>query len=567
MRRIATIILGIIAIVGQAMGARTWQTAGGSIRVNRSGDTYVVRFAFNAALDGRLSWNLAGTTLNPPMPALMTALAYVPAETAEGAFAGAAATFSPNFDVGDDIAPQYYSATYIGGGHGANMVAEVTVASHDKTAVDVGSLWTDDAAKSWCLIRIVSATKLQFLSSFTTTNDNFVPAATSVTGNLTHASGGTNTAGVTVASQTLVYLSPAISRVKKMCLLDGVLTPRADGWYACDSVDFVEEYEILDPAAVRAWLVSNVGSNPAPDWSRDLAAVAYGARVINRYHVGRNGAVTLDGGLYAAKQLNGVQIGGTQAGRLNTPTSGSLYYYMPGTADFAIGGNSYTFGTGSGQLMNSLADAIQLTQARWADANTPPARCIMYRVTEAGARDYTWSIGYDTTVGQGVAATRAALVTGSAIGLPSTSTRKLYPRLQYLGNLTAGTAWTFRAHRAPDDPSDLPAACIGRTLYQVGTDWMLTLDFNAAYTGTIALPPWLDGRDVTVTAGSGTVSTPTAGGVTVNMAAAGSLTLRLAAYPPAADVRAGRNRGDGTAGTGGVRTTSAGAFLERSWGR
>ena len=524
--------------------SRTWT---GPLRVQRVGNTYTIRAAFNAVYDMRtfvsLDYNASGVV---PFPISLGNTTYHLAETSEAEFTAAVSDWTPHYATSDDAAPLKYTIggvwTYTGGHHGANLVAQVVANGHGKAPADVGSTWTDGAAKSWCLIKIVDANTLWFIHATTATYATAVTGAT-----LTHAAGATNTGVITVGSQVRTQLVPA-ARVRKLCLLDGVTNPGLDGWYACSYVDFIEEYDILSPTAIRAYMIANVGATTAKEWVTDSAAVTPDTRISMRYRFARNGSCTIDYRETAVAAMTVNELSGTQAGRLNTPAGGHVYCYIPGAANFTIGANNYTFSTG--QLFDTLADAIDLGTARWASAAAPPTRAIFARVTAAGARDFTWSIGYDESWGAADPATRAANVAAAAIAFPDVSSRKFYPRVGGPGmTQTAGTQIAWRCHRCPDDPSDLPAACIARTLYYVDGEWRLSLDFSAAYSGAIALPAWLDGRDAAVVSGSATVSTPAAAGVNVTVVAAGSCTIRLAGYAPATWVLAGTNRGDGTAGT------------------
>jgi hypothetical protein len=166
---------------------------------------------------------------------------------------------------GDSSAPLHYNGTYIGANHGAFIVKQVTAAGHSKAVQDVGSRWTDGAAVSWYLMRIVDANTLWFVSA----NLSVYPAwsfASVLSGNLTHAAGATNTGATTVDSYTTTQLYPCLKKQTKTVLLDGQQTASADGTWRCTALDIVNSYDITNPAAVVAYVAAQVGGATQPDF-------------------------------------------------------------------------------------------------------------------------------------------------------------------------------------------------------------------------------------------------------------------------------------------------------------
>ena len=479
--------------------------------VQRQGQTVYVRSHWSSTLDLiqriALSTGTAFTNDTVNLTGARTALKTV-TDTAS-AFNGGTVLASQ----GDDACPMNYNGTYIGANHGAFIVRETTATAHGKTVFDVGSQWTDGAARKWTIVRIVDANKLWLVSE----NLSVYPVwsfATAFTGTtLTHFSGATNTGAISIASSTTTQLWPAINAQSKRVLLDGVTEILADGTYRCNTLQVVEGYNITNPASVLSYVQSQVGSATQP--ALNHSSVAADVKRTITYLFAENGSCTITDGVQVVNALTIGYLGATQAGALNY-SGKQLWQYMP-----RVTAKTNPSGTWDFQAQADISgtfELITLGSANWTDANNPPDRMAQI-VKTAGVAEFGLMVGYSPRRSVGVPALRKTLVNTSGF---ISSLRKQYPYAVNVPALSAGTAYDIVAFRGWWNAADAGDAS-AFTWYRDGKSVIVVADFHQTVNNSrLQLPSRFVGMDVTVVDksasltlhGSGVVS---AGGLQVSV--------------------------------------------------
>jgi len=499
------------------------------VKLIKSGDIVCIRTPWSATHDfvQKLDLSLKATAwANNPFE--MASVGLMTVETVDASVPAGAYSMAL-MSTGDDICPANFNGTYIGANHGGNYLVTLTVASHDKTVVDVGSEWTDGLGHKWYLMRVVSSTSLWFLSEDTSATDVW-SFYTSVNGStLTHGSGATHTTTITFSGQSLGQLYPAIKNQVKTVIENGTSTVVEDGVYICDFVDVKHTYDISHVPAILAYVRSCLGGATQPAF--DHPSIENCARMAITYRFNRNGSVTVLHNFKTLKDVSLGYVGFIQCAALVQPSGGSTHEYIPKIAPITIGGNTYDFK--AIQNITSIADGVDLPKVSWDDAANPPERFIQLVKDSSASKTFGVCVGYNQLVGIGAPATRAANC-GSA-GFIYT-TKKQYPRGISSGSttwptnlVTENTVFDMVAFRCPIDYATYPSAT-NVSWYFVGSDCFLMLDFHAAFDGYVAMPDYLVGRKIEtveadgLTLKSGFIS---ADGIAVSVSSYGTLVARL----------------------------------------
>lgn len=152
----------------------------------------------------------------------------------------------------DSVAPIRTQQGTIGANHGFAFIG--LWVTHDKTAADLGSVWTD-GTREYVLLK-VDSDGAWVGGSYVTAGDgstssaNVDPAA-----DLTHVSGATHTTAMPQGGFTLQQMYPAIARRVVSATLDAAPLASSRG----NEVVFRETYDILDYASLYDLAKANVG--------------------------------------------------------------------------------------------------------------------------------------------------------------------------------------------------------------------------------------------------------------------------------------------------------------------
>lgn len=392
---------------------------------------------------------------------------------------------------GDSSAPLNYNGTFIGANHGAFFIREVTAAGHGKVVQDVGSEWTDGAAVKWYLMRVVDANKLWFLSQ----NNAVYPAwsfVSSLTGNLTHSSGATNTGAITVASSVQTQLWPALQNQTKRVLLDGITDVTADGDYRCATLSVVNAYNIVNPAAALAYVRGMVGGAVQPAFNDP--SIAADVRRSLTYRYAENGSCTIVDGVRVLNTLSWASgyFPATQAEPLNF-TGKQLWHYVPRLAPIVGGVKTWNFA--AQEEIDGTMEQINYTSASWTDANNPPDRSAQI-VKTAGVAEFGMMIGVSPVRSVGLPSMRKTLLNDA--GFVSAIRKQYCKAVGTLAPITAGSYYETVAFRAFWAASANPdATCF--TWYRDGKAVIVVADFHKNVSlSPLVLPQQFVGMDVAI---------------------------------------------------------------------
>lgn len=464
------------------------------VTVIKSGDDVFIRTAWDATYD--LVERLVIDNLNANRCVEFYSLGLIPKGTDDSLVAGTTPTSLKNCE--DDIAPANYNGTYIGANHGASQIYEITATSHGKTVVDVGSEWVDSASRKFYILKIVDTNKLWIISENLSATDVWSFGA--VTGaTLTHSANATHTGTITIGSSVLSQLIPAVKNHTRKLYLNGKTEITTDGVYKGEFFEVINSYDISDVPSLLDYVVSQVGSATQPSFTDSSIAVSSRVSISYKFHA--NGSCTVYQSFMPKKTVNMGYLGFIQGMAITPPSGGTLHEYVPQVSPFSIGGNSYDLA--AVQDITSLSDSLELTAARWADANNPPSRFVQFAKTSGGAKsnNFGFTLGYCTDVGIGVPATRKDLA--ASAGFIYTS-KKQYPKLITGGStdypdslIPANTLIDAVCFRCPINYNyDTDATNI--SWYYVGDTIYLMLDYHTNVNKMVALPTEMSGRAVTV---------------------------------------------------------------------
>ncbi len=393
---------------------------------------------------------------------------------------------------GDDAAPQFYNGTYIGGNHGANIVHQVTVAGHGKTYVDVGSRWTN-GANTWTIVRIVDVNTLWLVSqNIGTTYWQFVTS--SLNGlTLTHSAGATNTSSFTPSADVITQLWCALNNRTKKIVINGFKEVSAAGVYDVQSVELVDNYDIMNPVAIISYLQAHTGT--ATEQKLNIDSIASDMRVSMSYKYAINGSYPAIMQIEAKNNLYFGFSGTVQAVPLNY-SGKTLLQYVPKVG--SIVGSSKTWNFANVEDITTTIDRIDFLKASWIDPLNPPDR--MAQIVKNGAnKEFGQVLGYVTT--RGIA--KPSIRTNTTDAGFVFTTRKMYPKaingIVYPSSIMpAGTVLNIVAYRSIFDSTVLPQATVF-TWFQDNNDIYIIFDIHQnASMLKLPFPSMFNGKSATV---------------------------------------------------------------------
>lgn len=387
---------------------------------------------------------------------------------------------------GDDAAPLRYNGTYIGANHGAFIVHEVTQTAHGKTFADVGSRWSN-GTRNYTLMRIVDANKLWFVSDNTGTATQWVYNTTTLaSGTLTHVSGATNTANISVSADAITQLFSAVNNHVKKIIADRYKEISASGFYDVESLEFIDSYNIMNVPAIVAWVQAGVGTATEREFTSN--AIDWDMRVQVGYCYVRNGSLTINTQLYKKSAINFEFAGLTQA--LPLSYSGkTLLQYVPKMNTVTVSGTPYNLSNVID--VTGVTAVINMLKADWSDATNPPDR--MAQVVKNGAaKEYGHVVGYSLTRGDTKPGIRKDTTDAGFFNGP---TKKMYPKA-LVTNLD--TVSNTIAYRSLYNPNLLPEATV-YTWYEDNSEIFVVLDIHqSASMLKLPLPAMFNGKSAEV---------------------------------------------------------------------
>lgn len=367
---------------------------------------------------------------------------------------------------GDDAAPLNYNGTYIGGNHGANVIQQITDASHGKTTADIGSEWTDDKGTKWYVMRIVDANTLWLLSQ------NIGAAqwkfATAISGSsLTHSAKAVNAGAINFTSSTTTQLCPATALHTKKTLLNGTIEICKDGVYRGDSITIEEMYSIPNVESVLNHVKSKAGLwTQPPRLNDDILNMDIMLNINYQFH--GNGSCTILHTIRACQNIALCYIGGIQARALNYDGK-SIEQYIPKT--IPVKGKTKTWNFAKKEDITSNVDDITFPSATWSSSSYPPDR--MVQVVKNGTiKEYGFMLGYSQIQGN-----RANDINNAGFIF---TTKKQYP-FAFNKAISVNNSVSIVAYRCFFNYDKVPEATVF-TWYYDGPDIVIIMDFHQSVT-------------------------------------------------------------------------------------
>ncbi len=391
----------------------------------------------------------------------------------------------------DDAAPISVNGTYIGANHGCSDLRVVTATAHGKTTADVGSKWRDAASKDFFLVKIVNANDLWFLSVDTSSSGDIWKHVLTITGNLTHVSGATNTGTITVASYVGGQMMPAIKNCTNQYLLDGKKPITADGIYYGQFLDIINNYDIVDPSSAALYLSTHIGTT---DLTQGDTFV--GQKIVHR--IDKWGTVLIMNDVVFYKTANLGYFGFTQVSPLSTATYPNRKFYYPRTLPVSDGATSWDFRT-LRDFTTFPAAALNFTSAFWETSGFVPERAIEY-IANGSNLIHGFAHGFVPTLGVGDSIQRFASVNNAGFIFTSGKNYPFGIDTKIGSPVTAGTWKSAVAYRRYFDAS---ANSLGKKsslyYYTVGSETFVYVDYHTTVKGDkVSLPAELRGKKISV---------------------------------------------------------------------
>lgn len=385
--------------------------------------------------------------------------------------------------MGDDAAPYRINETTLGANHGYART-RLTVSSHNKTFIDVGSVWVDGASKQWVLIGIDSATGL----SFTARTDNTGITATS--GTLTHVSGATNTTSVTWTAVSQGQWYPMLKNHVVSVTADGKpIDPASTTPVQFERLTVAQSYELMTKPAMVEWLIARTKTNTdITEYSAASNVSVSMAYVFDNY-----GNCTFATDILAldAVVLNpaSASVMFQQTTRLTPALDGNVFYYMPKALPLTHESVVYDFAAKANVSTFAPSARLDMTPARVESGKT------LDRVVQL-TDNWGYASGF-LPILSASPANRPTLVARKSLQLNNSGAKIYFSAVDSaaITSMAAGdyySAVCYRNYfRRPTVRTDSYAVCSRQGDY-------FYIDWHIATTDRVPLPPELHGRAFTV---------------------------------------------------------------------
>lgn len=464
----------------------SWES--GTIQVLRSNDLVYVRSAFSPERDvvvslttGRnrqVDFDRAGLL---PKSAPMTWAACAAADLIHAC--------------GDDGTPCFVNGTYIGANHGWFGVREIASPQHGLATADLGGAWSDEKGAPWILIKVLDADRLWFMSDNAGSLDRWKFQAALAGALLVRQSDGRK---LTLGKQASTQLIPSCRITSRHDLAEGK-TPLRDGEaVSCSRFDVIEEYDIVNPAAVLEAV------KRAPGREVNFVDPALPALITQRirYRFQPMGTCLVDHRTTAHVALSLGSMGFIQTRTLVRRSEDGLRYLIPGTIPFTLQGTTYDFRAGQ-DFSERLKTPLHFgaAQGNLASADRLPSRFIQLlqrREKGAEADAVGYAFGYSLTKGMTRPDARRA---NCETALMIHTSNKSYPHAldQKKGAISPGETFEARAYRQYFAPRALSANAACAYWHQEDDDVIVCVDYlQPVERDLLRLPEFLADRRVTV---------------------------------------------------------------------
>lgn len=381
-------------------------------------------------------------------------------------------------DSTDDITPQRVKintqGSYtVGANHGW---ACYRVPVGELTSVDVGSVWTDGDREF--TLAIVDANYARFLFPCTKEGGSFYFDTTAPVSNLSHVSGATHTASVSISGGILDQLYPSVNHNSITVKINGK-TITENGVYHCEEFDVVEHYEIMDYAAINVYLKSHVGVElvDVRDNIESVLALDY------VYHITPNGEVVYSTAT-AIEEVTIKNSGFMQASIINA-NGNTIYRYANGVKTDAF------FNSAELVDMTDYNTNRGINKSDLLDSSKPTNRCVDIAKNSNGQIQYGFAFGFIPDIGDGADAKRANL--NSSFIWDMRDSKKSYPLCIIEKTLAVGNSINVVGYRhyitEPQEETN-------KSVIQVGNKKYVFIDSHALVVDAVNVNTY--GESVTV---------------------------------------------------------------------
>ena len=385
--------------------------------------------------------------------------------------------------MGDDAAPYRLNETTVGANHGYART-RLTVSSHNKTFIDVGSVWVDGASKQWVLIGIDSATGLSFTARTTNTG------ITATSGTLTHVSGATNTTSVTWTAVSQGQWYPMLKNHVVSVTADGKpIDPASTTPVQFERLMIAQSYELMTKPVMVEWLIARTKTNTdITEYSAASNVSVSMAYVFDKY-----GNCTFSTDILAldtvALNTASAAVMFQQTTRLTPALDGNVFYYMPKALPLTHESVVYDFAAKANVSTFAPSARLDMTPARVESGKT------LDRVVQL-TDNWGYASGF-LPILSASPANRPTLVARKSLQL-NNSGAKIYFSAVDSGSITSMAAGDYYSavcyrnyFRRPVVRTDSYAVCSRQGDFYF-------MDWHAATTDRVPLPPELHGRAFTV---------------------------------------------------------------------
>ena len=279
---------------------------------------------------------------------------------------------------GDEVAPCHALNTTIGANHG-QPASKAKITSHGFTNEDIGTYWLDANNVKFYIMNIIDANNVLLLSE----NQGTMEAPSFVA-----LSAGTITKGSgtkTVEAVTSFYLMPALKNHSIRLVKNGSDEITEDGTYGCDTLDVVEEYEIMNPASTLQKIIARAGQSDAPEYDGDTAIT-----IKNVYKFESNLAVVVIATFVPNQSIKFGDIMFNQAVKIGDNT---VKYYIPNSLPLANG--AYDFRQPLAVSWSNSIPSMSVKEAQMENPSIPVNRVVQY------ANSFGFALGFLTDRGIG----------------------------------------------------------------------------------------------------------------------------------------------------------------------
>ena len=429
----------------------------------------------------------------------------------------------------DESCPIRLNSMFLAGGHGV-IGYRATAAAHGKANVDVGSIWSDGVSQ-WVLYRVGSADSVMLVRRWSGTIDKWrIGSGTFAGATLTHVSGATNTADISITASAQEQFVPTVRDYLYELRVDNVPVT-ADGEYKGQRVVLSEIYTLMNMARQQDYLIANVGT-PTPSYTN--AAIGGQVRFYYEYQWSAYGAMSVRAAIGAkeaySRTVEADYWGGIQMQRLSllgdsTPgMQARVALYIPETAPV------------SGFDFEAVADItdnaaiVRVPAASCDDPANPASHFALIGRNLSGDPVAGHLYGYSRDTGLGVPAVRANAATDVMYFSPA---EKQYPIAvdSKAGDAAVGDIRAVTAFRAPFLPTDPDLTIPGVVVNMDGINYVYITTHQALYAKPVLLPGELSGQKITVIKPSSTLSVlsqfVTGGAILVESSGYGDVVIRL----------------------------------------